>query len=80
MQYTIATVAALAGLVSARQCQNLTIPVSLSARNGVFNLTAPQNNIEVTNFILDLTQPGKNYSADILEGVSTSSAHITELD
>ncbi|CAJ2513492.1 Uu.00g016110.m01.CDS01 [Anthostomella pinea] len=55
----------------ARQCHNLTIPVSISARNGLFNLTAPSNNIEVTDFILNQAQPGKNYTEAVLEGYAT---------
>jgi pimeloyl-ACP methyl ester carboxylesterase len=67
---TIAT-AALAGLASARHCQNLTVEVNISARNGKFNQPIPVTNIDVTNFNLDLTQQGKNYSAAVLEGYQT---------
>lgn len=70
MKYTAAAVAALAGLASARQCQNITVEVHASARNGKFNQTTPVTNIDVTNFILDLTRQGTNYSASVLEGVS----------
>jgi len=71
MKYTIAAVvAALAVAASARHCTNITVPVSISARNGVFNVTAPANDIDVTNFFLDLTQQGKNFSANVLQGVS----------
>jgi len=64
-------VAAFASAVSARHCSNITVPVSISARNGVFNISAPANNIDTTNFFLDLTQQGKNYTASVLAGVST---------
>nr|POE84805.1 hypothetical protein CFP56_78905 [Quercus suber] len=73
MKYSIAAAAALAGAVSARKCQNITVPIEASARNGVFDLTIPVTNIDVTNFVLDLTQQGKNYSANILEGYKTVS-------
>jgi pimeloyl-ACP methyl ester carboxylesterase len=56
-------------------CTNLTVPVDLSARNGVFNVKAPQNDIEVTNFILDNTQQGANYSQAVLQGYATVSGH-----
>lgn len=67
-----AVAAALTALVSvgaAYTCQNLTIPISVSARQGVFSLSAPANNIEVTNFILDLTQQGHNLTQEVLTGV-----------
>ncbi|KAK7747561.1 hypothetical protein SLS62_009059 [Diatrype stigma] len=63
--------ASLAAAVVARQCQNLTFPVSITARNGKFDLKAPSNNIEVTNFILDLTQPGRNLSDILLQDYVT---------
>jgi pimeloyl-ACP methyl ester carboxylesterase len=72
---TVAAAAAFIGAASAMNCKNITVPVDLSARNGVFNITAPQNNIEVTNFILDNTQQGTNYSQTILEGYKTVSGH-----
>ena len=62
-----------AGIVSARQCQNLTIPVDISARNGVFNASIPQNNIDVTNLILNGVQQGHNASAEVLTGYATVS-------
>jgi hypothetical protein len=63
---------AMAVGVSARYCQNLTVTLSLSARNGQFNLDAPTSNIEVTNFILNSAQTGHNYTEDILEDVSST--------
>lgn len=60
----------LAALASARKCMNLTVEVTVDARNAVFNLTAPASDIEVTNFILDFTQQSHNISAEYLTGVS----------
>jgi pimeloyl-ACP methyl ester carboxylesterase len=71
----VAAAAAFIGSASAMTCTNLTVPVDLSARNGVFNIKAPQNNIEVTNFILDNTQQGANYSKALLEDYKTVSGH-----
>lgn len=65
--------AALAALVSttyAAVCQNITIPVNISARNGVFNVTNPTNNIESTNFALRMARQGNNYTQESLTGVS----------
>lgn len=61
----------LASLASARNCANLTVEVTVDARNAVFNLTAPTNNIEVTNFILDFTRPGHNLTEEVLTGYAT---------
>ncbi|EMC96311.1 hypothetical protein BAUCODRAFT_470284 [Baudoinia panamericana UAMH 10762] len=70
---TAVAVAAIASLAEARQCANFTVPVQLSARNGVFNQTTPVTNIDVTNFFLNLTQQGGNYSAATLTGYRTVS-------
>lgn len=67
--YGTTVVALLAGLASAKKCMNISIPITASARNGVFNIPAPTTNIDVNNFILDNTQQGKNYTAEILQGV-----------
>lgn len=53
-----------------RSCQDFMIPLDISARNGVFNLSVPTSNIEVTNFVLNLSQVGTNYTAVALENVS----------
>lgn len=70
-----AATAALVGSASAMTCTNLTVPVEVSARNGVFEQEAPQNNIEVTNFILNNTQQGGNYTEKILKDYTTVSGH-----
>ena len=70
---TIVALALTLGFVSARQCQNITVPVSISARNGVFGVSAPQSNIEVTNFILNLSRQGHNYTQEVLQGYATIS-------
>lgn len=72
---TLAAVAALASFTEAKKCQNITVPVTISARNGVFDQTAltPENDIEVTNIILGLAQQGNNYTADQLQGYATVS-------
>lgn len=69
-----ATIAGLAGLVSAKHCREITVPVTISGRNAVFDQTAltPRSNIDVTNFMLQLSRQGGNYSADQLKGVSTT--------
>jgi hypothetical protein len=77
MLFLALTFATLATTGLARQCTNLTIPLSLSARNGVFNLKAPASDIEVTNFMLDLTRQGHNLTNELLSGVSSSNFYET---
>lgn len=71
--FTAAAFAALASVASAAHCQNLTIPVSISARNGVFNLANPTTNIDSIDFSLDLSRQGHNYTNEILTGYNTVS-------
>jgi pimeloyl-ACP methyl ester carboxylesterase len=69
----LTVVAACAVAAADRVCQELTIPVSVTARNGEFDITAPSNDIEVTNFVLNLAQAGHNYTADLLQNYVTVS-------
>jgi len=70
-----AAVAAFISSAAAMHCTNLTVPVELSARNGVFDYEAPQNDIEVTDFILNNSQQGSNYTAKLLKEYKTVSGH-----
>lgn len=72
-----AVLLALATAVMARKCQNLNIPISISARNAVFNLPNPVSEIDVTNFALSLTRPGTDFPDSILTGVSF--AHLIKI-
>lgn len=69
-------VAALAAVASARKCQNITVPITITAQNRVFSLAAPANNIEVTNFILQITQQSGTYYSTIFQGVSELSVQV----
>lgn len=69
----VAALAALSSIASAAQCQNLTIPVSISARNGVLNVPNPMNNIESIDFALDASRQGHNYTQEVLTGYATVS-------
>ena len=53
----------------ARHCQNLTIPVTISAQNSIWNINAPSNNVEVINFVLDVNRQGHTYAQDVFGGV-----------
>lgn len=72
---TVAATAAFAGLASASVCHNLTVPVTISARNGKYDQAklTPQSNIDVTNYILLQSRQGTNYSQEALQGYQTVS-------
>ena len=69
---TITALAVLAASASAKQCINATVPVNLSARQAVFNLAVPQTNLEATDFILNMTQQGRNFTDIVLTGYNTT--------
>ena len=60
--------------VVARNCQNLTVDVSVTARNAVFdNIETPETDLEVTAFVLGATQQGVNGTEKALSGYATVS-------
>ena len=73
--FTVALVAAVTSVASAAVCQNLTIPVSIAARNGVFNVHNPTNNIESIEFSLNDSRQGHNYTMEALAGYNTVSGN-----
>ncbi|OTA63563.1 hypothetical protein K449DRAFT_368356 [Hypoxylon sp. EC38] len=62
----ILLLASLTAVATARNCQNLTVPISISARNTNFSLQAPATNVDVSNFILNFSQPGVNFTEQAL--------------
>ncbi|KAH7026471.1 Alpha/Beta hydrolase protein [Microdochium trichocladiopsis] len=73
LSLALVTAVVSAAAVSAKCCTNLTVPVTVSARNGRFNLQPPENNIDVTDFILRLGKRGANYTQQVLEEIYTVS-------
>ncbi|KAF5122283.1 hypothetical protein E5D57_012759 [Metarhizium anisopliae] len=63
------------GLSVARRCQNITIPISISSRNGIFSLATPANDVDVTDFVLNNFRAGVNYTDDVLQGYKTIQAN-----
>ncbi len=59
------------GFASARKCHDFNKVLAVTAENGVFYLTTPQSNVDVTNFVLNLSQQGHNYSQSLLQGYKT---------
>lgn len=72
MKLALALCLASAAVASAMSCEDMTVPVSISARNGVFNLPPPASEIDVTNLFLGLSRPGNNQTADLLQGINPS--------
>lgn len=60
-----------AGSVLAKQCLNITVPVSISARNGVFNIPTLEGNADATTFAQNLTSIRGNFTQEALLGYET---------
>ena len=56
---------------AAKQCVNITVPVRIEARNGVFNLPTFQANLDATTFAQNFTTIGQNFTNSSLEGYAT---------
>lgn len=72
----VITLLTLLGFTVARKCQNITILVNISARNGVFTISPPSNNIEATNVILNGVRQGSNATQQVLTGYATISGEF----
>jgi len=71
--YISIVLATLAATAAAKRCINATVPVTISARQGVFNLAVPQSNLEATDFLLNQTMQGRNFTNTVLTGYNTTS-------
>ena len=70
---------AAAATAQARKCTDLTIPVTISARNILFGKQKiPATNFDVTSFTLNLTEAGVNYTDVVATGVSAPKDLATE--
>ena len=67
-------VAVFAASAAAKFCTNLTVPVTISARTGVFNISVPQTNSDATAFIQNQTQQGRNFTQTALAGYATTAS------
>ncbi|KAH7033256.1 uncharacterized protein B0I36DRAFT_361949 [Microdochium trichocladiopsis] len=59
----------LASLGSAHNCQQFQVSIPLNVPKNRFWLVHPQSDIDVTNFMLDLTRRGHNYGAELIRPV-----------
>ena len=73
MLLSLYALALAVGAASAYTCTNQTVSVQISARNGVFSVSAPQSNIDATNFILNGVRQGSNATAMVLQDYATVS-------
>ncbi|KAJ8067352.1 hypothetical protein OCU04_004705 [Sclerotinia nivalis] len=64
-------IAAILSFTEAKVCTNITIPISINARNGNFNIPPLSDAISVTKFAQDFLRNGQNYSASTLSGFTT---------
>ncbi|KAL5317746.1 hypothetical protein ACEPPN_014844 [Leptodophora sp. 'Broadleaf-Isolate-01'] len=70
---TVTALALFTASAAGRRCINQTVPVDISARQAVFDLDIPQTNLEVTDFVLNVTQQGRNFTDTVLIGYNTTS-------
>ncbi|KAH8800367.1 hypothetical protein F5884DRAFT_549545 [Xylogone sp. PMI_703] len=67
-----AILSTLVSFAMAKRCTNITVPVDLSVEQGIFNIAIPQTNLEVIDFIVNVTQQGRNFTDLVLDGYNTT--------
>lgn len=55
-------VAFLSSFVVGKQCVDLTIPVNISARNGLFDIAKITSDLDVTHFVQNMTSLAGNFT------------------
>ena len=74
---SILALAAVTGGALAKQCMNFTVPVDISARNGVFNLPTLQSNLDATTFAQNLTNIRANFTkASLLDYTTVTGKYM----
>lgn len=73
MRLSVLTLSGLAAVASAKQCTNMTIPVDIEARQGMFNVPNITTDQDVTQFFQNYSSimGGTNYTAEVLTGYQT---------
>ncbi|KAL9110406.1 MAG: hypothetical protein Q9187_008058 [Circinaria calcarea] len=56
---------------AAKNCVNITVPVQIEARNGLFNVPTFQTNLDATTFAQQFTTTGQNFTNSSLQGYTT---------
>lgn len=75
-ELSIIIVAAFLSFTSAKTCTNITIPISINARNGDFNIPPLSTAIAVPKFAQDFLRRGQNYSEYTLSGFIAQPVNI----
>lgn len=60
----------LIAVSSAKKCQLLTVPISITGENYKLDVKAPSTKLEATSFIQNVVQPGREYAKEVNKGVS----------
>lgn len=73
MTFSLLSIALLAGSAAAKQCTNFTVPVTISARTGVFGNSATiDTSLDATTFTQNMTRQGQNYTELAFTGFRTT--------
>ncbi len=70
-QLSLLAISLLASSAAAKLCVNVTIPASISARQGVFNVPALAGNLDATTFAQNYTSIKANFTEESLTGFAT---------
>lgn len=73
MHTSIQALVFFAASAAAKRCINATVPVDISARQAVFDIDIPSTNLEATDFALNNTKQGQNFTDIALVGYNTTS-------
>lgn len=69
----LAPLALLTTFAAAKKCMNASVPVTISARQGIFNIDVPQTSLDAITLIQNITQQGRNFTDVALSGYQTVS-------
>lgn len=61
------------GTVAARKCQDIIVPIHIQALQPTYDIPIPQNNLDVVDFILNLTQQSSRFTVTAQTGHHTTS-------
>jgi len=79
LKLSVLIITAILSFARAKICHNITIPISLDSRNGVFDIPPLSDQIAVTHFVQNYTRNGHNFSSEALTGYKTETGtyHIS---
>ena len=70
-ELSLLTISLLASSIAAKQCVNVTVPVSISARQGVFDVPTLREDLDATVFSLNYNSIKANFTEKSLTGYAT---------